>query len=381
MNDANSLTVLVVIDSLRNAGAERSLAAVAPEYATRGVTLHVVCLRPRFELAEGLEAAGAVVHRHLARLGRARQLVGLVRLIRRVRPDVVHTTLFEADVLGRSAALLTRTPAMTSWVGATYSAAHRSVSTDGPVMRIKRRAAQLLDRLTLRPSTTIHAVSESVATSVSRALRLDFTRITVIARGRPLPQGEPGSPVAPPQVLMLARHEHVKGIDVFLRAMAEPILAGKDLRAVVAGESGAHTAALRTLARSLGFDPDEVLIGPRPAVDQLLADATLVVIASRSEGFPGVAVEAMLHQRPLIVTDVAGTREVVGDTALAVVPVGDHIALASAIAAALASPRRRELVARRAFARANQRFTITTTAAAMVELTRQAARVRTARRR
>ncbi len=62
----------------------------------------------------------------------------------------------------------------------------------------------------------------------------------------------------------------------------------------------------------------------------------LVVIPSRSEGMPNVLLEAILHSRPLVATDVGNIREILTGTELGViVPPRAPAALASAVSAAL----------------------------------------------
>jgi glycosyltransferase involved in cell wall biosynthesis len=76
-----------------------------------------------------------------------------------------------------------------------------------------------------------------------------------------------------------------------------------------------------------------VLPGPGDA----LAAADVVVSCSRTEGMPGVLIEAGLSARPAVATDVGGVGEIVrdGETGLLVRP-GDVDALTAAIGRALA---------------------------------------------
>ncbi|NIS32834.1 MAG: glycosyltransferase family 1 protein, partial [Actinobacteria bacterium] len=98
------MRVLTVIDSLAVGGAEQSLRLLTPHLVAGGVDMHVAYLVERPGVAEALAASGAVLHSVAGGGGRPGGLVRLVRLLRDLRPDVVHTTLYEADILGRTAA-------------------------------------------------------------------------------------------------------------------------------------------------------------------------------------------------------------------------------------------------------------------------------------
>ena len=132
------MRVLYVIDSLINAGAETSLVHMAPGYRDLGMDLHVAFLKSRWHVAADLEAAGATLHPVALDQSRPRQLAALVRLIRQLNPDIVHTTLYEADVLGRTAAALTRRPVVTTLTTTAYAPAQLK---DPGLNRYKLRAA------------------------------------------------------------------------------------------------------------------------------------------------------------------------------------------------------------------------------------------------
>ena len=161
------MRLLYVIDSLAPGGAETSLAEMAPYLVAQGVDLHVLPLGSRLDLAERLEKGGAVVHRVDAATGRVGNVRTVLDSMRAVRPTLVHTTLFEADVAGRTAARLRRVPVSTSLVSDSYSPAHRAES---PAMRIA--LARAVDATTARFATRFHAISGAVADAVAPRLGL-----------------------------------------------------------------------------------------------------------------------------------------------------------------------------------------------------------------
>lgn len=370
------MRVLYVIDSLAAGGAETSLAALAPRYAARGVHLHVAYLHDRPGLHAVFERAGAILHSIAGPGGRVGWLRRAAALARDLRPDLVHTTLFEADLAGRIAAALARIPAVTSLVNVTYG----PEMLHDPLLRAwKVRGAQLADIATARLARRFHAVSGPVAEAMSRRLLIPRDRIDVVPRGRdPERLGtrtreraerareqlgiEEGS-----LVLAVARQEHQKGLDVLLEAF--PLVRRRVPAAVlvVAGREGNQTPLLRGLVARHGLDEAVAFLGARGDVPDLLAAADAFVFPSRREGMPGTVLEAMALEAPIVASDIPTVAEAVADGEHALlVPPEDPEALAAAIVATVRRPSEAAERADRARARFLAHFTIDRVADQMV---------------
>jgi glycosyltransferase involved in cell wall biosynthesis len=374
---ANELRLLYVIDSLVAGGAESSLAALAPHYVSAGVDLEVVYLHDRPGLQEALAGAGARVTFAGAGPGRVAWVRALTGIVRERRPDLVHTTLYEADVCGRAAARLAGTPVVSSLVNEGYGASHLE---DPDLRRWKVRAAQALDAVTARLTRRMHAVSDFIAAEMAGHLGYPRDRIDVIPRGRDpatlgrrLPERraaaragleiEPGRPL----VLAVARQEHQKGLDVLVEAMREVHRARPDARLVVAGREGAATDDLVTAVATHGLGDAVRFLGVRTDVGDLLAAADLFVLPSRREGSPGSVMEAMALEVPVIVSDIPQVREVVDETCAVLVRPEAPDLWARAIVAALDDPGGAAARAEVAYVRFVERFTIAAVATRMLD--------------
>src|SRR5947209_19283207 len=111
-----STRVLYAIDSMHGGGAETSLIEMAPSLQRRGISMSVVTLLDDDNaLSARMAQAGIPAHRV-----RARTWLGLVRglstVLRADKPDILHTSLLRSDVCGRTAALGTDLPVVTSLV-------------------------------------------------------------------------------------------------------------------------------------------------------------------------------------------------------------------------------------------------------------------------
>ena len=340
------MRVLYLIDSLIAGGAERSLAALAPRYADLGVRLDVAYLFERDNVwLPALEAAGAGTISLAGPGGRFARVRRARELIKTRAPDVLHTTLFEADIVGRVAALGIRVPVVSSLVNAGYGPEQL---TDPRLKAWKVRAAQAIDAATARRVQRFHAVSTTVADEMAPRLHVARDRIDVIPRGRD--PGEMGRRSASRRaaarallgvnaddlvVLAVGRHEFQKGFDVLLDAFERLRMQRPSARLLIAGRTGAESDALRAQATASAIADGVTFLGFRADVPDLLCAADVFAAPSRWEGSPGGVIEAMALETPIVVSDIASMREVLGDPPCGLlVPQGDAGALASALVVA-----------------------------------------------
>lgn len=338
------MRLLYVIDSLAPGGAETSLVEMAPWLVSAGLELHVLPLGCRLDLAPVLEEAGATVHRRTKRTGRIENVQAVLKTARAIQPDLIHTTLYEADIAGRIAARLLHIPASTSIVSDSYSPSHYTESN-----KSKLDAARAVDAFTARFATRIHANSSAIASSVPPRLALNPQIVDVIPRGRD-PQRFPYRPSdtrsstrtqldIPPDVKMIlavGRLEPAKGLHHLLAAVPSIAARAPDAILVIAGRDGRAADQLRSAAQDLSLEVR--FLGHRTDVPALLAAADVLAFPSEREGSPGALIEAMAVGTPIVASDIPPCLEVLGGatpaTAL-VVPVGDQVALAAALLSAL----------------------------------------------
>ncbi len=371
------MKVLYVIDSLARAGAEQSLVAILPALRDHGVTMEIASVQPPSGLAATIEAQGVRVHSLAGRGGRAGTVARARRLIRDRGPDLVHTTLAEANIAGRTAAALARVPVVSSLVNVQYDPDRQF----NPSVRTwKLRIVKAADRFTARRVARFHAITRHVADEMASRLGIPPERIEVIPRGRDASllgantadrrqaaRAELGVGTEDALVLAVARHEYQKGLDVLLESMALLRVSVPHARLVVAGRSGSQTAELTRLVRDHGLVDHVRFLGPRDDVPDLLVAADVFVLPSRWEGLGSVLLEAMALRAPIVVSDLPPVREILpGPTYATFVPPGDAAAFASALTAALAHPAEAAARAGRAHARFHEHFTVEKVGAAMV---------------
>lgn len=338
--------LLCVIDSLVPSGAEQSLVGLVPRYVEKGMTVDVGYLRDRPGLQAELRAHGAEVFCLDGHAGRVGWFTRTRRLVSDRRPDLVHTSLFEADLAGRFAGITTGVPVVSTLTGLSYGPDHLG----NPGLKTwKVRAAQLVDVVSARAVVRFHAVANHVADSMSKRLRVPRDRIDVVPRGRDPSQLGIRTPERAarvrermglgqnqPVVLAIARQDFKKGLDRLMQAFPQVLKQIPEATLLVAGREGDQTAMLRSMAVQGNADRAVRFLGDRPDVSDLLSMADVFVLPSRSEGFPGVLLEAMALEAPIVASDILAVREVLGDDDGALLVAGTDLhALVTAICATL----------------------------------------------
>ncbi|HWP65222.1 MAG TPA: glycosyltransferase family 4 protein [Candidatus Limnocylindria bacterium] len=247
----------------------------------------------------------------------------LAARVRALAPDViaVHCSKFYAPwvMIARAAC---RAPVVLHLHNAERTA-------DGP-------PSPFWSRRLLGTASRVIAVAPAVADFALRTRPALAGRVVVIRNG--VDPGEFDS-VEPerregPYLLAVGRLAPQKGFDVLLDALA---MCRHTVPLVIAGD-GPDRAALAARAARLGPPDRVVLLGdvPRTRVRQLLRGAALVLMPSRFEGNPLIAIEAMQAGAPLIASDIPGLPPELrpGETGY-LVPPEDPAALAAAIDALL----------------------------------------------
>jgi glycosyltransferase involved in cell wall biosynthesis len=382
--------VLLLINGLGTGGAERSLAEMLPGLVDAGIRPVVACLYRR---AEGVEAevvaAGFDVRfvegrRLLSRIGPLR------RLIREEHPALVHSTIFDANLIGRLGAAGSRVPVLSSLVNVTYGPERLG----DPNIRASRLAAvRLIDGWTARHLTAhFHAITEAVKRAAVAALRLDPDRISVIERGRdPARLGRPG-PTRRREarrslglqddhevVLSVGRQEYQKGQRYLLEAVERLAPQRPRLVALVAGRGGQASPDLDRLRDGPGLRERVRFLGHRRDVPDILAAADVFAFPSLFEGLGGVLIEAMALEVPIVASDLPPVREVVEGRAALMVPPAAPRHLASAMARLLDDRETAREMGRAGRQIFERRFTLERSTGRMVELYRRLAASRSGR--
>lgn len=163
---------------------------------------------------------------------------------------------------------------------------------------------------------------------------------------------------AVPVVGVLAVLEPRKGHRFLLAAARILKDRGQRVSYHIAGD-GSERGALERMAETLGLDEEVSFAGFIEDAASFLAAIDILVLPSLHEGLGVAALEGMAAGKPVIGSRVGGLAESIidGETGL-LVPPGDAVELARAVADLLAAPERREHMGRSAARRVAECFTM-----------------------
>lgn len=269
----------------------------------------------------------------------------LLRLIGEWKPDVVHTHLSKAGLLGRLAASVRKVPAIVH-------------TFHGHVLRgyfspLSTKVVVVLERLLARRTDRLIAVGESIKNDLLGARIGKPEQYEVIHPGIPLTdpievsaaRASLGIDTVADVVVFVGRLTRIKRVDRLLEAMKIVRESSPGIRLLVAGD-GDLMPDLRELARDFELSAD--FLGNRDDVTSILAAADVVVLTSDNEGVPLALIEAGVANRPVVATDVGSVREVVIHEETGLLVSTDPTMIAEAITLLLRHPAMRDEMGRRA---------------------------------
>jgi glycosyltransferase involved in cell wall biosynthesis len=332
--------------------------------------MEVVGVSAPGEWAEELRAAGIAFEplRHATRAVAVGQdvlaLGELVRLLRRLRPDIVHTHNPKPGFYGRIAARVARVPVVVNTVHGLYA-----TETDG----LARRSLVYGLERAVSVCSQAELVQNEEDVEVLRRLHVPARKLVLLGNGVDLgrfrpPVGPEARDAArrqlgagPTQVVVgaVGRLVWQKGLRELFTAAARLRHSRPAVVIVVVGPSEPDKAD------ALG--PDDIaeaealgnvrFLGRRDDVEDLYHGFDIFVLPSYREGFPRSAMEAAASAVPVIATDIRGCRQAVdpGVTGL-LVPVHDGAALAGAVEELVDDPGRRQTMGRAGRVKAEAEF-------------------------
>ncbi|HEX8949988.1 MAG TPA: glycosyltransferase family 4 protein [Dissulfurispiraceae bacterium] len=234
-----------------------------------------------------------------------------LRVIRTVRPDVLHTHTSKAGFIGRIAGRV-------AGAGAVVHTPHGHIFY-GYYGRLLTGIFILLERIGARFSDRIVTLTDLEKREYIEKGIADDGRITTIPCGIFVkdfsPMGgalreELGIAPGIPLVGWVGRLDPVKGCGHFLgtcRLIKEEL---PDARYLVVGD-GPLRREMEELSRSLGLSREVIFLGFREDIPSIMSSIDLLVHTPLNEGLGKVLLEAMASAKPIVAAKVGGIPEIV----------------------------------------------------------------------
>jgi len=330
------IKVMHVITTLGSAGAETMLCRIASGMDGTRFENEIVSLTGVLDLAERMKAIGVRVRTLGMKTSLPNPLLvmRLARWIRESKPNVIHTWMYHANLVGALAARLAGDVPVVWGI-------HHSVLDP----RIDKRRTMLVNRacafLSRKLPARIVCCSEA-SLRIHKKLSYADEKLEVVPNGFDLEQIKP-DPAArasvreelaiPADALVIgiaARFHPNKDHHNFVRAAARLHKQMPEIHFLLCGlDITWKNLQLVRWIEEEGIRDRCHLLGVRRDMPRLFASMDIATTASLSEAFPIAIGEAMACETPCVVTDVGDSALIVGETGIVVAP-GDPRALAEA---------------------------------------------------
>lgn len=355
-----AIRILHVVDSLGKGGLENGLVNLIARLDPHRFE-HVVCAMRRLgPNAERIEAAGARIICLAGQTGARFQIRTLVRTIREVSPDLVHSRNWAAIEAVLAA----------KWAGV-RGVIHSEHGLEADTAKAEPWRRNCFRRLAFEAADRVLSVSNQLRDLHARRTGFPARRITVIHNGvdserfRPDPQLRASIraefKIAEDQFCIgcVGNLTPVKDYRTALSAADAFDKVCKDWRLMVIGE-GAERRELEEFVQARPEWRDRVtFLGLSHRVPELFAAMDVYVLSSVIEGISNSLLEAMASGLPAIATSVGGNPEVVidGESGL-LFPAGDFNRLADRLLLLRQQPDMRARLSQQARRRVREEFSI-----------------------
>lgn len=268
---------------------------------------------------ESVKTIAVPMERHISPFKDLISLIKLIRVIRKEKPDMVHSITPKAGLLSMIAAWICRVPVrLHTFTGLVF-----------PTSKcITQKILILTDRITCACATHIHPEGEGVKNDLIK-FRITQKPLKVLGhgniRGIDLTYFNPNLPEVQSEAdkirepglftfIFIGRLVRDKGINELIKGFKKLNKEYPDTRLILVGTEE------RELDPLLSETIDEIdknssieAVGRKKDVRPWLAASDALVFPSYREGFPNVVIEAGAMELPSIVTDINGSREIIED--------------------------------------------------------------------
>lgn len=336
------LLVITTIPQTMAAFFEKQLRIMAEQ----GFEVHAVSspgeALDRLDAGDSVIKHGLLMERKPSPWQDVKSLWAMLRLMRRVRPHIVHAHTPKAGLLGMLAARMAGVPVRL------YTVHGLPLETRTGA---KRKILEYAERVSAFCSTTTYSVSHSVREIVVKFRLCGSGKVSVLGDGScagvDLSRFRPSAglihgcalrranqiPDDAPVAVFIGRLSKDKGVEVLAEAWPDVIRRNPKLRLIIAGELDETDRISDEAMRMLTSDSKIVLLGniAKTGIPSVYEAATFVVLPTFREGLSQVALECGAMGVPLVSTRVCGLDAVVDGRTGLLVPPRNASALADAI--------------------------------------------------
>jgi glycosyltransferase involved in cell wall biosynthesis len=299
----------------------------------------------------------------IAGLGRSVSLIadlkaffGLVALIRKYKPDVIHTHTAKAGVLGRLASLL-------AGRGAVRVHTFHGHLLHGYFNSALTKVVILIEKFFAARTSVLIAIGSKVRDDLVTAGIGKKDKYRVFFPGLPAPkvfvkaaaQSALGISSQTLYITFVGRLTQIKRPDRLLDVAKECKERGLDVRFLVAGEGELFESSKE---RSLKEQLNITFFGWRSDIDQIFAASDIAILTSDNEGIPLTLIQAAQASLPIVATNVGSISDIVLNESTGYLTSTNPADMADAIEKLVRDPQLRKMMGEAGKARAGQYFSL-----------------------
>lgn len=253
----------------------------------------------------------------------------ITRLIKKLKPDIVHLNSSKAGFIGSLAKLFVKTKIIFTAHGFVYSEPHSLPVRQGLIL-MEKLASLFRDFIITvsnfdRASALRHNL---IAQNKIKTIHNGLAPLTFLSRDKARNQLN-----IPQHVFVygtLANLYKTKGVDVLVDAVAKLPIEVRDKSLFLIFGNGPERKNLELRIKKYELSDTIKLAGNMPNARQFLKALDVFVLPSRKEGFPYALLEAMQAELPIVATKIGGNPEALGSSAVLIEP-GNSEALFKAL--------------------------------------------------
>ncbi len=241
-------------------------------------------------------------------------LVAIIKVIKRFKPDIVHTHTAKAGLVGRLAAILMRVPLI-------IHTFHGNIFKNY-FGKFKTHFFIMIERALARYTTKIIAISRQQKDELVNLKICEKEKIEIINLGfdfeNVLPnrthinsfRDEYNIPSEMPLVGIIGRLTPIKNHMMFLEICEKILKIHKEIIFVIVGDGELRGNIEKEILRRK-LESNVILTGNIQDLKKAYADLNVVMLTSNNEGTPVAIIEAMACGKLVLATDVGGVPDLI----------------------------------------------------------------------
>jgi glycosyltransferase involved in cell wall biosynthesis len=331
------MKILIIISGLKTGGAELMLHRVLQHTNPSFIKYNVISLSKSGEVAEKIRLLGINVdefnftNSFLSII----EFIKLILKIRDIKPDIVHTWLYHADLIGGVCAKIASVPVII------WNVRNLDVSSDNVKLSIKilARISAIISYLVpngiLYCSNLAMQVHISIGYSPHKSFVIpngyDISTYKKLKSNKSYYKTKIDLDPKWDVIGVVGRNDPIKNYRGFLISASILYKNNKNIRFIFVGKGlDKNNTELIELAKKYEIKDACIWLGQCNNIPEIMNAFDVFALPSISESFPNVLAEAMSCEVPCVSMDVGEAKSIIGDTGL-IVPVQNMKVFAEAI--------------------------------------------------